>query len=289
MLFIDLASKPCTERALWAKERTNDRYIDAISVWSDLDWRHNTRISKETFSFLEEELGPHIKKKDTVMRSAVPVSKRLLMTLWYLGTQMDFRSLAALFGVGKSTSCIIVHEACMKIIRQVLTKTFIKFPRNQAADDVVSGFANLLGFTQTVGAIDGTHIPIIAPSENSSDFYNRKGYYSIIMQAVIDHSYKFIDILVGWPRNIHNARVFRHSSLFEIGNQRLFLEKVLNLDNTHVPIHLIGDAAFPLLPWLMTPFKGKLTELQDKYNYKLSSARMVVENSFGRLKTVQAI
>ena len=78
-------------------------------------------------------------------------------------------------------------------IRQVLTKTFINFLRNEAADYVVSGFANL-GLPQTVGAIDGTHIPIIAPSENSSDFYNRKGYYSIIMQALVDHSYKFIDI-----------------------------------------------------------------------------------------------
>ncbi|CAG2228499.1 unnamed protein product [Mytilus edulis] len=79
ILFIDLASKPCTERALWAKERTNDIYIDAISVCSDSDWRHNTRISKETFSFLEEELGPHIKKKDTVIRSSVPSHCNVLL------------------------------------------------------------------------------------------------------------------------------------------------------------------------------------------------------------------
>jgi hypothetical protein len=67
----------------------------------------------------------------------------------------------------------------------VLIKTFVKFPRNQTVLDVVNGFAKLV-FPQTIGAIDGTHIPIIAPSENSSDFYNRKGYYSIIMQAVAD-------------------------------------------------------------------------------------------------------
>ena len=146
------------------------------------------------------------------MRPAVPVGKRLLMTLWYLGTQVDFRSLGALFGVGKSTVCDIVHEAC-RIIRKAFTKTFVKFPRNQTALDVVNGFAKL-GFSQTIGAIDGTHIPIIAPSANSSDVYNRKGYYSIIMQAVVDHSYKFIDINVGWHGKVQDSHVFIHSSLF---------------------------------------------------------------------------
>jgi hypothetical protein len=76
------------------------------------------------------------------MRPAVPVGKRLLMTLWYLGTQVDFRSLGALFGVGKSTVCDIVHEAC-RIMRQALTKTFVNFPRNQTALDVVHGFAKI--------------------------------------------------------------------------------------------------------------------------------------------------
>jgi hypothetical protein len=68
---------------------------------------------------------------------AVPVGKRLLMTLWYLGTQADFRSLGALLGVRKSTVCDIVHEAC-RIMRQVLIKTFVKFPRNQTVLDVVN-------------------------------------------------------------------------------------------------------------------------------------------------------
>ena len=175
------------------------------------------------------------------------------MTLWYLGTQADFRSLGALLGVRKSTVCDIIHEAC-RIMRQVLIKTFVKFPRNQTVLDVVNGFAKL-GFPQTIGAIDGTHIPIIAPSENSSDFYNRKGYYSIIMQAVVAHSYKFIDINVGWHGKVHDSRVFRHSSLFKMGNQGFPPEKVLNMNSTHVPVHLIEDAAYPLLSWLMTRLK----------------------------------
>ena len=35
------------------------------------------------------------------------------------------------------------------------------------------------------GAIDGTHIPILAPNESHADYVNRKGYHSIIMQYKI--------------------------------------------------------------------------------------------------------
>ena len=50
-----------------------------------------------------------------------------------------------------------------------------------------NGFETERGFPQVVGAIDGTHIPIICPQERGSDYYNRKGYYSVIMQAVVDY------------------------------------------------------------------------------------------------------
>ena len=51
---------------------------------------------------------------------------------------------------------------------------------------MLDGFETTKGFSQTVGAIDGTHIPIIRPEQNPADYCNRKGYYSILMQAVVD-------------------------------------------------------------------------------------------------------
>ena len=156
-------------------------------------------------------------------------------------------------------------------MRQVLTQKYIKFPNDNNAQEIIRGFSNL-GFPQTLGAIDGTHIPIISLGENSSDYYNRKGYYSVVLQAIVDCNYKFIDINVGWPRKVHDAHVFRNSPLFSLGERGLLPGESKNINGVQIPVHFIGDAAYPLLNWMMTPYKGTLSESQHIYNYKLSSA-----------------
>ena len=59
-----------------------------------------------------------------------------------------------------------------------------------------------------------------------------------------------------------------------------------NIDGKDVPLFLIGDSAYPLTTWLMKPFphNASLSDDMRHYNYRLSRARIVVENTFGRLK-----
>ncbi|CAH3044601.1 unnamed protein product [Pocillopora meandrina] len=64
------------------------------------------------------------------------------------------------------------------------------------------------GFPMCAGAIDGTHVPIKVPSQNHTDYVNRKSYYSIIMQALVDSRYLYRDIVVGWSGSVHDARRF---------------------------------------------------------------------------------
>ena len=76
-------------------------------------------------------------------------------------------------------------------------KRYTKFPVGQALNEVVDGFKDTWDFPNCGGAIDGCHIPMAAPVEFHTDFYNRKGWYSMIIQAVADHKYRFTDIYTG--------------------------------------------------------------------------------------------
>ena len=65
------------------------------------------------------------------------------------------------------------------------------FPRGQFLASIVDELEKKWQFPQCAGAIDGCHIPIQPSLLNHTDYYNRKGWYSIIIQAVINSDYLF--------------------------------------------------------------------------------------------------
>ena len=221
-----------------------------------------------------------------IFRPSHSVRKICLVALWRLSTNIDYRLLGQMFNIGKSTACEITLDFCKAVVDHLMP-VYVKFPEGEDLRATVDGFLHKWGFPQTAGAIDGTHIPILAPKEYNTDYYNRKGWYSMVMQAVVDHEYKFIDIASGWPGSVHDARVFKDSAIYAKGkNGTLFSNESININGIQVPIHLIGDPAYPLSRWLIKPYAkvANMDPNEEHFNYRLSRARMVVECAFGRLK-----
>lgn len=126
--------------------------------------------------------------------------------------------------------------------------------------------------------MDGTQIAIPGPTSDNS-YYNRKGFHSIQLQGICSAKGKFINIFCGWPGSVHDARVWRSCKVYT------------TLENNPTDLlptgsYLLGDSAYPLATYLITPFKdtGHLTRKQRRFNRKLSSTRVIIEQCYGRLK-----
>jgi len=122
--------------------------------------------------------------------------------------------------------------------------------------------------------------------ENALDYYNRKGYYSVILLALVDHEYKFLDVYVGWPDSVHDVRMLSNSELYSKSENHTVLPRwTKSINGASIPLVMLGDPANPLKYWLLKPFSNTgLSRKQKTFNYHLSRARVVVENAFGRLK-----
>ena len=118
-----------------------------------------------------------------MLQKALSVERRVAVTLWCLATPTEYRTIAHLFGIARSTVCEIVHETCHCIV-DVLMKDYINFPNGDRLDRVVDEFKMKWGAPQCFGAVDGSHVPISAPSHLHTDYYNRKGWYSMLIQGL---------------------------------------------------------------------------------------------------------
>ena len=203
----------------------------------------------------------------------IPLDDRILMFLWYMASLNKYAAIADRFGVSESTASFAVRNL-ITFIHDYLLSVIILWPTPQEQQEMKDMFMELKHFPGVVGMIDGTHIAIKKPSIRGIDYYNRKDYYSIVLQAVVREDLRFTNIFAGFPGKVHDARVLRQSTLFQNGSA-LCGEG-----------HLLGDSAYPNMSWLLTPFRdnGRLTDVQLRYNYTHSSIRSTVERAFGLLK-----
>lgn len=146
-------------------------------------------------------------------------------------------------------------------------------------------------FPNCVGAIDGKHVRIKCPPKSASLYYNYKGFYSIILLAIVDANYKFIYIDVGSYGKEGDSGVFEKSVMGQKFYNGTLLPPPRQLPNSELllPHVLVGDDAFRLHPNMMKPYLREEAignNTKSVFNYRLCRARRTSENAFGILAQV---
>ncbi|GLV40057.1 hypothetical protein CBL_02942 [Carabus blaptoides fortunei] len=105
-------------------------------------------------------------------------------------------------------------------------------------------------FDGVIGAVDGFHVVCKIPIDQHDSYQDRCFDHSSTLQGICAPKRLFTNVSVGWPGSIHDARIFKESAIGRnIESEEYF--KYFYEEK----YHLLGDSAYALKSWLMTPYR----------------------------------
>lgn len=121
-----------------------------------------------------------------------------------------------LFKVHQTTISRIVKRVTRALAS--LAQQYISMPSTPAEIATTKeGFYRMVnpnGIPNTIGLIDCTHIKIYSPGgEDAERYRNRKGYFSINVQAVGRYDLIIMDLVARWPGSSHDSFIYDMSKL----------------------------------------------------------------------------
>ena len=289
------------QRKVWIKPWIATRETDGAfhRLLKDLEGDHEQyknylRLDLTTFEELLEKVYPLLKKKDTHLRNAISPAEQLAVTLRFLATGESYTSLQYQFRINKGTLSLLIPTVC-KTISIVLAPCIVCPSSKDEWLEIADRFECRWQLPNCLGAIDGKHVRILHPPGTGSDYFNYKGYFSIVLMAVVGPDAEFIFADVGCQGRISDGGVLRNTEFYQAleasklnipDPKPLPVNELMSSEdwNPTTPHYFVGDDAFSLTPNIMKPYpKRGLTEEQRIFNYRLSRARRVSENAFGVL------
>ena len=105
----------------------------------------------------------NISPEEVTVRRAIPLPMRVAMVLYKLGRSAEYRLIANQFGLHKSTVKKFGYMICKSMVQG--PKDLIRVPTEEEALYIASRFKASYHLPNVIGIIDGTHIPMLPPSD----------------------------------------------------------------------------------------------------------------------------
>uniref|UniRef100_A0A8C6MEF6 DDE Tnp4 domain-containing protein n=1 Tax=Nothobranchius furzeri TaxID=105023 RepID=A0A8C6MEF6_NOTFU len=232
------------------------------------------RVTRPQFEYLTMKLHENgVGREHHQGLLPVPVTKKVLMFLWYMANQNSFREMSDKFDVSQSAA----HQIIVDVLKILCTlgSNFVSWPNACEKATSALAFQRLCG-TGVIGAIEGCHIKEQKLPVQGVDYMNRMSFLSVLLQGIVDDRGRFLDICAGPPGRVHDARMLRASPFFESWQEKM------------AGYSLLGDCAYIRrdFPFVVTPRRnnGTLTCEEQLQSNKISCGRVVVEQAFGQIK-----
>jgi len=152
--------------------------------------------------------------------------------------------------------------------------------------EIAERFEKKWNFINCGGALDGKHIRIFQPANTGAQYYNYRHFYSMVLMALVNADHEFIFIYVGKNGRISDGGIIEYTEFYKrLTSGLLNIFNVMETKN-NLNFVFLGDEAFALSKHFLRPFpRQNLNYERQIFNYRLSRARNVSENTFGLLNS----
>ena len=282
--------------SIYIKNRPQHYKITVFNMYDDSSFKQTVRFTRHQFFSLVSMLDSDLKSRTPAQFRCIPnreMESKLVIAiaLRRLSSGDNARSVAKLFGVSAQTVGRCTNKF-VKALLNVLRPLYLKWPTVTERQIERKGFEEIQGFKNCIGAIDCTHVYMKLFAKNkATDYCDRTGFFSTVMQAVVDSKMGFLNVAVGFPGSIHDTRIINNTSFWR-KRATLFNGPMIHLPGSTEPIseYIVGDAGYTLSQYIMIPLSGRqLNDDQELFNKKHSQTHIVVERTFGRWKQTWAM
>ncbi|KAI8116175.1 putative nuclease HARBI1 [Lucilia cuprina] len=187
---------------------------------------------------------------------------KLAAFLRFLGSYQHSIGNDFLTCLSQSEISLAIKE-CLELFEKYFCKKWITFKKTPEEEpDTKQHFYSKYGIPGIIGVVDGTHVRIKSPkSEERHLYYNRKGYYSLNVMIICDQNMVINFVDARQPGANHDSFIWKNSVVDK------YLRNEFNRGK--VNSWIIGDSGYPLLPYLMTPYRTINSNEQGNQNMQM--------------------
>ncbi|XP_066583783.1 putative nuclease HARBI1 [Prorops nasuta] len=250
--------------------RINYERVNYYETLNEDQFKARFRLTKIQFSEVLSQIENEIVQTNLNKNEIAP-NIQLLVALRFYATGCFLQVVADFCGMCTKTAQQIVHRLSLAIAKQLFQK-YVRIPRREEdLIKIMSQNFQVSGMIRVVGALDCVHVKIQSYGGEDAELWrNRKGFFSINVQCLVNSDLEIMDCVVRWPGSTHDSTIFSHSRLkcrfdeMEFGNGLI-----------------LGDRGYRNHRYLMTPLTNPITPAEVLFNEAHIRTRCMVERCFG--------